>query len=95
MIVIDNKGGGIFKIIDGSKTSKQLERYFEAKHEADASSIARGFGINVYEANQSHDYQEQLINFFQDEHAQLLVLETDSTENPTDLHLFFKHLKNA
>ena len=40
IIVIDNKGGGIFKIIDGSKSSNQLERYFEAKHTANTTDIA-------------------------------------------------------
>ncbi|MEJ6505938.1 MAG: 2-succinyl-5-enolpyruvyl-6-hydroxy-3-cyclohexene-1-carboxylic-acid synthase [Crocinitomicaceae bacterium] len=95
MIVIDNKGGGIFKIIDGPKTSNQLERYFEAKHDADVSSIAEGFGIKVYDHKKDKGYQEKIIHFFQDEQAQLLVLETDSEENPKDLNRFFKHLKNA
>ena len=40
------------------------------------------------------DYQEKKIDFFQDEKAQVLVLETDSNENPKELERFFKHLKN-
>ena len=42
MIVIDNKGGGIFKIIEGAKSSKQLEKYFEAKHQTNAEEVAHG-----------------------------------------------------
>ncbi len=95
IIVLDNKGGGIFKIIDGSKSSDQLERYFEAKHSANVTDIAKGFGMAVYAAKKSQDYQEKIIDFFQDEKAQLLVLETDSIENPKELERFFKHLNNA
>ena len=94
IIVIDNKGGGIFKIIDGSKSSNQLERYFEAKHTANTTDIAKGFGLQVYTSKKNMDYQEKIIDFFQDEKAQVLVLETDSNENPKELERFFKHLKN-
>ena len=95
IIVLDNQGGGIFKIIDGSKSSKQLERYFEAKHNANVTDIAKGFGLIVYSPKKNKDYQEQMIDFFQDEKAQILVLKTDSIENPKTLNRFFKHLNNA
>ena len=54
IIVIDNNGGGIFKIIDGSKSSNQLEQYFEAKHKANATDIAKGFGLQVYTSKKKH-----------------------------------------
>ena len=94
IIVIDNNGGGIFKIIDGSKSSNQLEQYFEAKHKANATDIAKGFGLQVYTSKKNMDYQEKIIDFLQDEKAQVLVLKTDSNENPKELERFFKHLKN-
>lgn len=94
IVVIDNKGGGIFKIIDGSKSSNQLERYFEAKHTTNTAEIAKSFGLRVHTAKEKIDYQENIIAFFQDEKAQVLVLETDSNENPKELERFFKHLKN-
>lgn len=94
IVVLDNKGGGIFKIIDGAKSSSQLERYFEAKHKTNTADIAKGFGLRVHTAKKKMDYQENIIAFFQDEKAQILVLETDSDENPKELERFFKHLKN-
>ena len=95
IIVLDNKGGGIFKIIDGSKSSDQLEMYFEAKHGADVKAIANSFGIQVYSGKKSKKFQDQIIDFFQDNKSQLLVLTTDSNENPKELERFFKHLNNA
>tara|TARA_B100000524_G_scaffold95516_2_gene45220 strand:- start:1713 stop:3386 length:1674 start_codon:yes stop_codon:yes gene_type:complete len=95
IIVLDNKGGGIFKIIDGSKSSDQLERYFEAKHGTDVKAIANSFGIQVYSGKKSKKIQDQIIDFFQDNKSQLLLLTTDSNENPKELERFFKHLNNA
>ena len=95
MIVIDNKGGGIFKIIEGAKSSKQLEKYFEAKHQTNAEEVAHGFGFKAYESSKKMSYQEQIIEFFNDKESQLLVLKTDATANPKRLDMFFKHLKNA
>jgi 2-succinyl-5-enolpyruvyl-6-hydroxy-3-cyclohexene-1-carboxylate synthase len=95
MIVIDNKGGGIFKIIEGAKSSKQLEKYFEAKHQTNAEEVAHGFGFKAYESSKKTSYQEQIIEFFNDKESQLLVLKTDATATPKRLDKFFKHLKNA
>ena len=95
IIVLDNQGGGIFKIIEGSKSSDQLEKYFEAKHSADVSAIAKSFGIQVYSVKEDEGYQEQIINFFQDMTAQLLVLKTNSDENPKELERFFNYLKDV
>ena len=95
MIVIDNKGGGIFKIIEGAKSSKQLEKYFEAKHQTSAEQVADGFGFKAYKSTKNISYQEQIIDFFNDEATQLLVLKTDAMANPKRLDDFFKHLKNA
>lgn len=94
MIVIDNKGGGIFKIIEGAKSSPQLERYFEAKHQTHAEDVAKGFGIKIFTPEKKSRLQEQIISFFEHKEAQLLVLKTDSVENPKNLDAFFKHLRN-
>ncbi|MDG2505973.1 MAG: 2-succinyl-5-enolpyruvyl-6-hydroxy-3-cyclohexene-1-carboxylic-acid synthase [Crocinitomicaceae bacterium] len=94
MIVIDNKGGGIFKIIEGAKSSPQLERYFEAKHQTHAEDVAKGFGIKIFTPEKKSRLQEQIISFFEHKEAQLLVLKTDSVENPKKLDAFFKHLRN-
>jgi len=95
MIVIDNKGGGIFKIIEGAKSSQQLEKYFEAKHQTNAEEVADGFGFKAFKSSKNMSYQEQIIDFFNDKATQLLVLKTDAMANPKRLDDFFKHLKNA
>jgi len=95
MIVIDNQGGGIFRIIDGASTSNQLERYFEAKHEASVIEIAKGFGISGEEVVNFTNFEGSLDSFFNNSAIQLLVIRTDANENPKALNRLFKHLKHA
>ena len=95
MIVIDNQGGGIFRIIDGASSSNQLERFFEAKHEASVIEIANGFGISAIEVDNLANFENSLNTFFNNSAIQLLVIRTDSNENPKALSRLFKHIKNA
>jgi len=95
MIVIDNQGGGIFRIIDGASTSSQLERYFEAKHDASVIEIAKGFGVSGEEVVNFINFENTLDSFFNKSSIQLLVIRTDANENPKALNRMFKHLRNA
>jgi len=45
VIVINNQGGGIFKIIDGPQKTNQLDKFFVAKHQYSAEFIAKSFNI--------------------------------------------------
>lgn len=48
IIILNNAGGGIFRIIDGSGELPQLEEYFEAKHNRDASNVAADFYFDYH-----------------------------------------------
>ena len=58
IIVINNQGGGIFKIIPGPSTSIQGKKYFEATHSQKALPIASAFGLIC----KSIDNRSDLIN---------------------------------
>ncbi|WP_235299646.1 2-succinyl-5-enolpyruvyl-6-hydroxy-3-cyclohexene-1-carboxylic-acid synthase [Portibacter marinus] len=49
IIVINNQGGGIFRIIDGPSKTNQLSNYFEAHHDMTAKKNAEKFDLE-YEA---------------------------------------------
>ena len=95
IIVIDNSGGGIFRIIDGPRTSDQLENYFEAHHKSDVKKIAEGFGFTSKVVSDHHKFENELIDFFQNDITQILIFKTNRTENPLALNRLFKFLKNA
>ena len=94
IIVIDNQGGGIFRIIDGASTSNQLETFFEAQHSADVKKIAEGYGLSVIEINELKYFEITIQKFIQNSTHQMLLIKTDRVENPLALRRLFKYLKN-
>ncbi len=48
IIIINNGGGNIFKIIDGPSQTEELEQFFETKHNWSAEHIAKAFGVDFY-----------------------------------------------
>ena len=95
IIVINNAGGGIFRIIEGPSNSEQLENYFEAHHKSDLTKIAQGYGFSAKEIIGHESYENELKDFMQNDSTQLLFFKTDRKENPLALNRLFKFLKNA
>ena len=94
IVVINNYGGSIFRIIDGAKTSRQLETYFEAHHHTDVKNIAEGFGFSTTEVDEQKDYEASIFQFLNNDNHQILIFKTDRKENPLALSRLFKHLNN-
>jgi len=64
VIVINNSGGGIFRIID-SKDTPLLEEYFEAKHSMKAEPFAKAYDIPYYSANNVDGLEKALAKFYE------------------------------
>jgi 2-succinyl-5-enolpyruvyl-6-hydroxy-3-cyclohexene-1-carboxylate synthase len=65
IIVFNNQGGGIFRLIEGPSELSELEAYFETKHDRTAKHIC---GENGFEYLQAHDLNELrniLTDFYQ------------------------------
>ncbi len=95
IIVINNKGGSIFRIIDGPSKLEELEPFFEVKHNLNAEYIAKTFGIDYYFCNEETKLKEHLNSVYNDNinRASLLEISTDNELNPEILKRYFKHLK--
>lgn len=96
MIIINNKGGSIFRIIDGPSQIEELEPFFEVKHNLNAKYIAKTYGIDYYfceEETTLIDHLDSIYNKNIDKSA-LLEISTDNELNPEILKRYFKHLKN-
>ena len=95
MIVIQNYGGGIFKIIPGPADSKQRERYFEAKQAKSPASIAQAFGLQTKTISSLEELTEHLPLFFDAScETQVLEVQTDDLNNAIDLDRYFEFLRN-
>jgi 2-succinyl-5-enolpyruvyl-6-hydroxy-3-cyclohexene-1-carboxylate synthase len=96
IVLINNFGGAIFKIIPGPNSSKQLEKYFEAKHEQNAAQICKAFNIAYFSASTKEDIENQMSDFYsyeEDGRPKLIEVFTPSDINHLQLDAFFKAIK--
>jgi 2-succinyl-5-enolpyruvyl-6-hydroxy-3-cyclohexene-1-carboxylate synthase len=95
MIVIQNYGGGIFKIIPGPADSKQREKYFEAKQVKSPASIAQAYGLQTKTISSLEELTDYLPLFFDPScETQVLEVQTDDANNAIDLDRYFEFLRN-
>ena len=97
IILINNKGGSIFRIIDGPSSIDELEPFFEAKHNLSAEYIAKTFGLDYAFCDNEADLDESLkgLCFYKKDKASLLEVSTENKLNPEILKLYFRRLKNV
>jgi 2-succinyl-5-enolpyruvyl-6-hydroxy-3-cyclohexene-1-carboxylate synthase len=93
IILINNSGGGIFRIIEGPSDAKELEDFFETKHNTSAKKLVEFYKWNYLSANDEQTLGSALNHFF-DPQQKHIVLEifTPNEVNPKVLASYFKHL---
>jgi 2-succinyl-5-enolpyruvyl-6-hydroxy-3-cyclohexene-1-carboxylate synthase len=97
IILINNSGGGIFRIIPGPHTTNQLENYFEATHQMNARGICDTANIQYEIVSNLSDLKLSLLHFFDfdSERPKLLEIQTPKEVNALMLNEFFKQLNPA
>jgi len=94
IIILNNGGGGIFRILPGNKDSKEFSTYFETKHELTASQLAKMYGFKYKEARDVASLKDALNGYFKNTGApKILEVFTPSEENDTVLLEYFNFLK--
>jgi 2-succinyl-5-enolpyruvyl-6-hydroxy-3-cyclohexene-1-carboxylate synthase len=64
IIVINNGGGNIFRILDGPSDYKELEPFIETTHQYTTQGLAANFGINYFQATDKQSLEEMLDKFY-------------------------------
>ena len=92
VILINNSGGGIFRIIDGPSTSEHLEQFFEAHHELKAEKFADTYGLEYFKAEDMKSLTSVFTEFINSSkpNIQLLEVVTPRKENSEVLKDYFK-----
>ena len=92
VIVINNGGGGIFRIIDGSKDTEHLQQYFETAHSSKSiKGITDLYNLNYFSAANNVELNEVLPLFFSQNTVSVLEIFTPKEDNPKALDAFFQH----
>ena len=93
IIIINNSGGGIFKIIPGPSTTNAAQ-YFETPHCLTAEHLCKMFDFEYQKAFTTDAVSNSLKSFFhQSDKPKILEVFTPSAENDTVLKEYFKYIK--
>lgn len=95
IIVINNGGGGIFRIIDGPSKSGLADTYFEAAHEQNMEHLARHHGVQYLQADDPHSLEESLKRLNETTGCAILEVLTPREVNDAVLKAYFAHLKST
>lgn len=98
IVLINNAGGGIFRIIEGPSSTNQLEKFFEAKHNYKAEKLCEAFSIDYSSANSLEEIESRMMEFYQEstnERPKLLEIFTPSHVNDKTLKQFFNFIGKA
>ncbi|MDX1903708.1 MAG: 2-succinyl-5-enolpyruvyl-6-hydroxy-3-cyclohexene-1-carboxylic-acid synthase [Thermonemataceae bacterium] len=96
VIVLNNFGGGIFRILPNSAQLPALKTYFETEQNNNTEHIAKRFNLIYHLATDWQSLENQLASFFKEsEAAKILEIQTDSILNAEFFHFFKKsYLEN-
>jgi 2-succinyl-5-enolpyruvyl-6-hydroxy-3-cyclohexene-1-carboxylate synthase len=93
IILINNSGGGIFKIIPGPKSTNAI-KYFETPHSLTAEHLCKMYGFQYLKADSKVTVKEQLVGFYKtSEKPKILEIFTPSEENDLILSAYFKYIQ--
>ena len=95
IFVINNNGGGIFKIIPGPDTTEELNDFFVFNHGYSAEFICKTFDVTYYKATSKIDLEHQMEDFYafsSNKKPKLMEIFTDSTLNDSVLKHYFAAL---
>jgi 2-succinyl-5-enolpyruvyl-6-hydroxy-3-cyclohexene-1-carboxylate synthase len=96
VILINNSGGGIFRIIPGSSTSPQRDTFFEATHETNSEGLCKSFNVNYQTVNTAISLQTVLTDFFTEslnQRPKLVEIFTPREKNAYVLDEYFEFIK--
>ena len=94
IIVINNGGGGIFKILPDARNSEHKDRFF-APHKPKISAICEAFNIVHSKVDSINDLENAMSSFYHiPKHDRPLLLEIDTTavESQFVLDEYFKYI---
>tara|TARA_B110000977_G_C11041021_1_gene478873 strand:+ start:137 stop:1804 length:1668 start_codon:yes stop_codon:yes gene_type:complete len=93
IILINNGGGGIFRILPGAKKAARFTEFFETKHGLSATHLCKMFGIEYTSANDDAEMKFQLSGFYEEsKRPKLIEIFTPSTMNDQVLNDYFKYI---
>ncbi|RZP00767.1 MAG: 2-succinyl-5-enolpyruvyl-6-hydroxy-3-cyclohexene-1-carboxylic-acid synthase [Flavobacteriales bacterium] len=94
IILINNKGGGIFKILTKDNNTELFKKFFETKHDLYAKDLCNMYGFEYFMSDDEDKLKNVLNDFYnQSEKPRLLEVITDNDYNQDYLLNYFDYIK--
>ncbi len=94
ILLINNGGGGIFRILPGHKNTENFDAYFETKHQLTAKQLCEMYGFDYTTVTSEEALKNKLQNFYTPSDApKLLEIHTPSRINDEVLLEYFNYIK--
>lgn len=96
IFLINNGGGGIFKIIPGPKSTAELDDFFVFNNQFNAENLCKTFGLTYFKADSVSAIENQMAEFYTyEENGQPKLMEifTPGDQNDVQLENFFKAVR--
>ncbi len=94
IIVLNNQGGGIFRILSGHKNTENFDTYFETQHNLNAKHLCDMFGFEYETAASEKELSSALETFFEtSEKPKLLEIFTPTRLNDSILLEYFNFIQ--
>ena len=96
IILINNSGGNIFRLLNGPSTVQGFEKFFETKHHLNAKHLAGMYDIPYYFCDHQERLEKILASFFHPHNGKPAILEikTDGVLSAEVYKGYFELLKN-
>ncbi|HMB99979.1 MAG TPA: 2-succinyl-5-enolpyruvyl-6-hydroxy-3-cyclohexene-1-carboxylic-acid synthase [Flavobacteriaceae bacterium] len=94
IILINNGGGGIFRILPGNKDSDNFDTYFETKHNLSAKQLSDMYGLEYFSVDNETSLENELNVFFnKSQKPKILEIFTPRKLNDSILLNYFDYIK--
>lgn len=94
IVLINNSGGSIFRMIEGPRQQPELETFFETRHQTSARHTAQDAGLEYWHVDSYEALEKRLPAFIlDDKKAKLLEISSDASVNQQHFDQFKSLMK--
>lgn len=94
IVLINNGGGGIFRILPGHKNTANFDTYFETTHDLQADHMCKMFGLEYEKVTSIAEMIEKMPGFYNDNGSpKLIEIITPRLKNDEILLTYFEAIK--
>jgi 2-succinyl-5-enolpyruvyl-6-hydroxy-3-cyclohexene-1-carboxylate synthase len=94
VIIINNSGGNIFRVIDGARQQKERSEFFETSTTHEFSNLAKHFNLNYFSARDEKELDEVWASFIKlNNRPSILEIFTDAEVSANTFKEFYKTLQ--